>query len=151
MFLNVMLDLSLLFWESSWQKVAQESYHQNVLYKITKIENSKDVAFFNFHICYVLTHYWVQKEVTGYFSCNFLLKLISKCFYTKGCVTYQFLYAMHHNDVKTWPPSTPTRCVIFKFSTKTIVFQKMFQVSLTAKKVDYIFEEIYNFSWQHKI
>ena len=33
-------------------------------------------------------------------------------------------------------------CCISRFSTKPIVFWKMFQMSLTAKKVDYIFEEL---------
>ena len=41
-------------------------------------------------------------------------------------------------------PSIPTICVICRFSTKSIVFQKMFQMSLTAKEVDHIFEEQLN-------
>ena len=42
----------------------------------------------------------------------------------------------------TWPLKRPTICVISRFLTKSIVFQKLFQMSLTAKKADYIFEEI---------
>ena len=41
----------------------------------------------------------------------------------------------------TWPPSPLTTCAISRFSTKSIVFLKMFEMSLTAKKVNYIFEE----------
>ena len=39
---------------------------------------------------------------------------------------------------------TPTICFISRFSTKSIVFEKMFHMPLTAKKVDYIYEECLN-------
>ena len=44
---------------------------------------------------------------------------------------------------RTWPP-TLTKCVSSKFSTKSIVSLKKIQMSLTAKEVDYVFEEPLN-------
>ena len=48
---------------------------------------------------------------------------------------------MRHSDANNMIPSPPTICIISRFSTKWIV---MFHMSLTAKKVDYIFEEPLN-------
>ena len=52
---------------------------------------------------------------------------------------------MRHNDEKNMTPSSlSTKCVSFTFSAKSIVFLKMFQMSLAAQVVDYIFEESLN-------
>ena len=52
---------------------------------------------------------------------------------------------MRHNDVNNMIPTAPIICVTSRFSTKLIVFKKMFQTSLTAKQVEPMFEEPLNF------
>ena len=44
---------------------------------------------------------------------------------------------------RTWPPP-PAICVISRFSTKLIVFQKDFWMSLGFKKANWIFEKLSN-------
>ena len=44
----------------------------------------------------------------------------------KGWITYRFSYSLRHNDAKKMTPSPHDICVISRFSTKSIVFQKIF-------------------------
>ena len=55
-----------------------------------------------------------------------------------------FSYAICHNDANNMTTLTPYYVRHFQIFGKIDSFLKMFQMSVTAKKVDYIFEEPLN-------
>ena len=64
---------------------------------------------------------------------------------SKWWITYQFSHALRHNDAKKMTPPRPAAiCVISRFLTKSIVFQKCFWMTLGQKKTNCIFEVLSN-------